>query len=74
MNIKRVILTGIQSEISVDATCQPTYGLGYDVILVKDRHGTYNSQGLSASQIINQHNHVLGQWFADVKCAKSIKL
>ncbi|MGG0274704.1 cysteine hydrolase family protein [Bacillus rhizoplanae] len=73
-NIKRIILTGIQSEICVDATCRSAYGLGYAVILVKDGHSTYDSQVLSASQIIDHHNHVLGQWFADVKNAQTIKL
>lgn len=73
-NIKRIILTGIQSEICVDATCRTAYSLGYDVMLVKDGHSTYDSQFLSASQIIDHHNHVLGQWFANVKNARTIKL
>lgn len=73
-NIKRIIFTGIQSEICVDATCRSAYGLGYDVILVKDGHSTYDSQVLSAPQIIDHHNHVLGQWFANTQSAQTIKM
>ncbi|KMY49932.1 cysteine hydrolase family protein [Peribacillus loiseleuriae] len=65
--VKRIVITGIQTEVCVDATCRHAFSLGYDVVLVKDGHTTYDSEILMASQIINHHNKVLHQWFANVK-------
>ena len=70
-NINRVVIAGIQSEICIDATCRRAYSLGYDVTLVKNGHSTYNSTVLSASQIIEHHNEIIGQWFARVKNSES---
>ncbi|HDX9613027.1 TPA: cysteine hydrolase [Bacillus toyonensis] len=72
-NIERIVIAGIQSEICIDATCRRAYSLGYDVILVKDGHSTYDSALLSASQIINHHNDLIDQWFAHVENAKNIE-
>ncbi|WP_242215276.1 cysteine hydrolase family protein [Bacillus cereus group sp. BfR-BA-01383] len=72
-NIKHIVITGIQSEICIDATCRRAFSLGYDVTLVEDGHSTYDSTLLSASQIIKHHNDILGQWFARVKSAKTIE-
>lgn len=71
--IKRIVITGIQSEVCVDATCRRAYSIGYDIILVKDGHSTYDSKILPASQIIDYENDVLGQWFADLKKAYEIE-
>ncbi|MEH7403765.1 MULTISPECIES: cysteine hydrolase family protein [Bacillaceae] len=71
--IKRIVITGIQSEVCVDATCRRAYSLGYEVILVKDGHSTYNSKILPASQIIDHHNDILGQWFSVLKKADEIE-
>ncbi|WP_042351252.1 cysteine hydrolase family protein [Bacillus massiliigorillae] len=70
--INQLIITGIQTEICVDATCRRAYSLGYDVILVADGHSTYDSIVLKASQIINHHNSVHAQWFASVVKTKDI--
>jgi nicotinamidase-related amidase len=71
--INRIIVTGIQSEICVDATCRRAFSHGYEVILVEDGHSTYDSGILKAHQIINHHNNIHGNWFACVKKAKEIK-
>ena len=65
--VKRIVITGIQTEVCVDATCRRAFSLGYDVVLVKGGHSTYDSEALMALQIINHHNNILNQWFADVK-------
>ena len=70
--ISRIIITGIQSEICVDATCRRAFSQGYEVILVEDGHSTYNSNILNASQIINHHNNIHAQWFASVQKTKEI--
>ncbi|WP_105616118.1 cysteine hydrolase family protein [Vallitalea okinawensis] len=71
-NISHLIMTGLQTEYCVDTTCRRAFSLGYDVSLVKDGHSTIDST-LKASQIIEHHNKVLGDWFADVKLTEEIK-
>ena len=71
--IERLVITGIQTEYCVDTTCRRAYSLGYDVTLVKDAHSTWDSDHLTASQIIAHHNDVLGGWFAELKEASEIE-
>jgi nicotinamidase-related amidase len=63
----RLLISGIQTEYCVDTTCRRAYSLNYDVILVKDAHSTWDTDLLTAPQIIAHHNAVLGGWFAQVK-------
>lgn len=69
--IENLVITGNQTEMCVDTTCRRAYSLGYDVTLVKDAHGTWDSDSLSAKQIIGHHNEVLSN-FADLKETKEI--
>lgn len=64
--IGRLILAGMQTEYCVDTTCRRASGLGYDVTLAGDAHGTWDGDGLSAAQIVAHHNAVLGGGFAEV--------
>lgn len=56
----------------IDTTCRRAFSLGYKVTLVSDAHSTWNSQVITAQQIINHHNSVL-RWFADVYSSRDIK-
>ena len=69
--IEKLVITGNQTEMCVDTTCRRAYSLGYKVKLVKDAHGTWDSEDLSATQIIGHHNKVLRK-FAEVKETKEI--
>ncbi|MFF2754760.1 cysteine hydrolase family protein [Psychrobacillus sp. NPDC058041] len=71
LDIKQLIIAGIQSEVCVDTTCRNAYSLGYDITLVTDAHSTWDYEELTAQQIINHHNQVL-RWFADTKETKDI--
>jgi nicotinamidase-related amidase len=71
--IDRLLITGIQTEYCIDTTCRRAYSLGYDVILVKDAHSTWDTDLLSAPQIIAHHNKVLGGWFAKLKEVSEIE-
>lgn len=71
--IESLIITGIQTEYCVDTTCRRAYSLGYDVTLVKDAHGTWDTDHLTAPQIIAHHNDVLGGWFAELKEASEVE-
>jgi len=70
---KRLVIAGIQTEFCVDTTCRRAYSLGYDVTLVQDGHGTWDSPDLHASQIIAHHNRVLGGWFATLQEASAVE-
>ncbi|GAA3406243.1 cysteine hydrolase family protein [Paenibacillus hodogayensis] len=70
--IKKLILTGIQTELCIDTTCRRARSLGYDVVLAKDAHSTWKRGELSAENIIEHHNSLLC-WFADVKESSRIQ-
>ncbi|WP_100655466.1 isochorismatase family protein, partial [Bacillus cereus] len=72
-DIEHIVITGVQSEICIDATCRRAYSLGYNVTLVEDGHSTYDTTLLSASQIIKHHNDIIGEWFANLKKAQIIE-
>ena len=63
LQIKHLLLAGIQTEVCVDTTCRRAFSLGYEVTLITDAHSTWDSATLSAEQIITHHNHTL-RWFA----------
>jgi nicotinamidase-related amidase len=71
--VKRLVVTGIQTEYCVDTTCRRAYSLGYEVTLVKDAHGTWDTSALAAEQVIAHHNEVLGGWFAELKEASEVR-
>jgi nicotinamidase-related amidase len=59
--IRHLIVTGMQSEFCVDATCRRALSEGFDVTLIADGHTTGDTDLLSAAQIIAHHNRTLGQ-------------
>lgn len=72
-DVRRLIITGMQTEYCVDTTCRRAYSLGYDVTLVQDAHSTWDTELFTASQIIAHHNGVLGSWFVELKEAGEIE-
>lgn len=66
-HIRELVIAGIQTEFCIDTTCRRAFSLGYKVVLAKDAHGTWDTEQLSAQQIIAHHNHVLSEWFAETK-------
>lgn len=71
--VSRLVIAGIQSEVCIDTTCRRASSLSYEVVLVADAHSTWNRGGLSAQQIINHENSVLGDWFATLKEAAEVR-
>jgi nicotinamidase-related amidase len=71
--IKKLVIVGLQTEYCIDTTCRRAFSLGFEVTLVRDAHSTWNSPLLSAQQIINHHNHVLGGWFTALKKEQEIE-
>lgn len=64
--VKNLVIAGIQSEMCVDTTTRRAFSLDYDITLVTDAHSTWNSEELTAQQIIDHHNSTL-RWFSDPK-------
>ncbi len=64
--IKRLVITGMQTEYCVAATARRAVTQGFDVLLVSDAHTTFDSKTLTAEQIIafyNTSSH--GFWAGD---------
>lgn len=70
-HVRRLILTGIQTELCVDTTCRRAFSLGYDVVVVSDAHSTWDRGNLKAMEIIAHHNDLL-RWFAETEEAATI--
>jgi len=70
---EKLVIAGLQTEYCLDTTCRQAYTLGYNVVLAKDAHSTWDSSLLTATQIIKHHNQVLGGWFVTLKNESEIK-
>jgi nicotinamidase-related amidase len=57
--IRQLIIAGMQTEMCIDATCRRAHELGYEVTLVKDAHSTFDSDRVTAAQIIANYNDAL---------------
>ncbi|MDE2845492.1 MAG: cysteine hydrolase family protein [Gemmatimonadota bacterium] len=75
LNVKeigRLIITGVQTENCISSTCHHARIAGYSITLVKDGHSTFDSDVLTAEQIIAHYNDILGD-FADVTPAGQVR-
>jgi nicotinamidase-related amidase len=61
--LKKLVIAGIQTELSLDTTCREACNREYEVTLVTDAHSTWQRGLLTAPQIIEHHNSLLGDWF-----------
>jgi nicotinamidase-related amidase len=71
-HIRRLVVAGMQTEYCVDTTCRRAYSLGYDVVLAEDAHSTWDTEHLTASQVIAHHNATLGGWFVTLSATRDI--
>ena len=72
-DIEQLVIAGIQTDYCVDTTCRRAASEGYTVTLVSDAHSTWGDSGLSAQQIIDHHNQVLGNWFAKLVTTEAVQ-
>lgn len=72
LGITRLIITGVQTEYCVESACRAAYSLGYANVLVSDGHSTFDSEILTAQQIIDHHNTVLGSQFAELQRTEEV--
>lgn len=71
--ITRLVVAGMQTEYCIDTNCRDAHGLGYEVVLVKDGHTTFDSPVVSAAQIVAHHNRTLNGSFVDLVEAAAVK-
>lgn len=71
--IQDVVLCGVQTEFCVDTTCRSAFSHGLRAVLAADAHSTYDSETLSAEQIIAHHNQILAQ-FAQIQPACEVAM
>ncbi len=71
--ISNIVLCGIQTEYCVDTTCRSAFSHGFKVELASDCHSTFDSDILTAEQIISHHNSILTQ-FAQIKTVEEIDM
>lgn len=62
--IQNLVLAGNQTEYCIDATTRSASQHGFNVTLVKDAHGTWDSEDRKASQIIDHYNEQLRDFAA----------
>lgn len=71
LGTRKLVITGIQTDICVNATSKRASQLGYEVIVVEDAHTTYDQGDRTASEIIKEYNDQFRS-FADVRPAETI--
>ncbi|MGH2558499.1 MAG: cysteine hydrolase family protein [Thermomicrobiales bacterium] len=59
LGITHLVVAGMQTDYCVDTACRRALSLDYDVTLVADAHTTFDTEFLTAAQIIAHHNATL---------------
>ena len=72
LDINTLIIVGMQSEFCVDTTCRSASSKGYNTILVKDAHSTFDCEFLTGAQIIQHHNRILDTKVVQLKSTSEI--
>lgn len=72
MEIQNLVIAGNQTEYCIDATTQSASKHGFNVTLAKDAHGTWDSETMSAEQIIGHHNELLSN-FTELRETRDIQ-
>jgi len=73
LGARHLVVAGNQTEFCIDTTCRRARGLGFQVSLVGNGHGTWDGGGLTAAQIVAHHNRVLGIGFTSVLEAEAVR-
>jgi nicotinamidase-related amidase len=60
MNVTRVAVAGLLSEMCVSATIRGALKRGFEVVLVQDAHGTYDLDDIPSSIVSRVAEHALG--------------
>lgn len=72
LSISNLYIVGNQTEYCIDTTCRSANSKGFRVILLRDCHSTWDTETLSATQIIDHHNATLEEGFVTLKNSEEI--
>ncbi|TCB36931.1 isochorismatase family protein [Acinetobacter sp. ANC 4910] len=64
LKVEELVIVGMKTEYCIDTTVRAAADLGFNVSLISDAHTTFDSEKLSAQQIIMHHNSTLNRAFA----------
>lgn len=73
LNIARLVVCGLQTEFCVDTAIRSACDHGFKVTIPKQAHSTFNSDTLSAADIIAHHETVWTTAFGTVRTAQDIE-
>jgi len=59
--IRRLVISGCQTEYCINNSCRSGAELGYAVTLVKDGHATFDNEAMSAAEIVEKYSSELGE-------------
>jgi nicotinamidase-related amidase len=65
LGVKKLVITGGQTQYCIDTSVRRAVALGYDVLLVSNAHTTEDSETLPADKIIAFSNETLQGFWAD---------
>jgi nicotinamidase-related amidase len=72
MGVTKLVVSGLQTELSIDTTCRRAFSMGYDTVLAEDAHTTFESRIMPAGQILDHHNELLDGRFVRLKTTQEI--
>lgn len=70
LEVNKLIIMGMQTQFCVDTTCRSAFGKGYENILIKDAHSTFDGEMLNAEKTIEYHNSIIDGRFAKLISTK----
>ncbi|SFS53448.1 cysteine hydrolase family protein [Paenibacillus sp. BC26] len=70
--VGKLVIAGLQTDMCVNATTNRASELGYEIIVAGDAHSTWGSGGLTAEEIIAEHNARFSS-FAQISPAADIE-
>ena len=73
LQAKELVLCGLQSEFCVSNTAKSALAEGFDVVLAQDAHGTWPSDGRTASAISEQANKDLSAAGAQLRSTDQLE-
>lgn len=72
-HISRPAIAGIQTEFCIDTTCRRAFSLGFRATLIADGHTTWDTDMLTAGQIVAHHNELLGSLFVAIADSTAVQ-
>jgi len=73
LQAKELVLCGLQSEFCVSNTAKSALANGFDVVIAQDAHGTWPSDGRTASAIAEQANIDLSGQGAQLRSTEQLE-